>query len=255
MQSHEVDYVIHGDDLQFVEIALDPAETVIAEAGAMMYMDDGITFEAKMGDGSEPEGGMWGKLKSAAKRAMSGEGLFMTHFTNEGGGRSSVAFAADFPGKVIPVDLGELGGRLICQRQAFLAAAFGTTIGFAFQKKIGAGFFGGEGFILQDLQGDGLVFLHAGGSVVERHLQGESLRVDTGCVVAFEPGIDYTIERAGNLKSQFLGGEGIFLTTLSGTGRVWLQSMQYATLARKIVVDGGAALKEDLDSTSNNPFD
>jgi uncharacterized protein (TIGR00266 family) len=251
MQSHEVDYTLHGDDLQFVEIGLDPGETVIAEAGAMMYLDDGITFEAKMGDGTEADGGLWGKMKSAAKRTISGESLFMTHFTNAGGGRATAAFAANFPGKVVPVNLADVGGRLIAQRDAFLCAAFGTTIGIAFQRKLGAGFFGGEGFILQDLQGDGLVFLHAGGAVVERRLQGETLRVDTGCVVAFEPTIEYSIERAGNLKSMILGGEGIFLTTLQGSGRVWLQSMQYATLARKIVVDGGAVLQSSQSSGSS----
>ena len=250
MLSHELDYVIHGDDIQFVEVGLDPGETVIAEAGAMMYLEDGITFEARMGDGTEANGGMWGKLKSAAKRTISGESLFMTHFTNTGGGRSVAAFAANFPGKIIPVDLGQIGGRLIAQRDAFLAASFGTKIGIAFQKKLGAGFFGGEGFILQDLQGDGLVFIHAGGTVVERHLQGQTLRVDTGCVVAFEPTIEYSIERAGNLKSMVLGGEGVFLTTLTGHGRVWLQSMQYASLARKIVIDGGAILESSQSSSS-----
>ena len=241
--SHEVDYQIYGDDMQFVEIELDPGETVIAEAGAMMYLDDGIDFEAVMGDGSEPDQGMFGKLKGAGKRAITGESLFMTHFTNQGGGKSRVSFAAPYPGKIIPVDLASLGGRLLCQKDAFLCAAKGTKLGVAFNKKLGVGFFGGEGFILQDLQGDGLVFIHAGGTVVERRLEGETLRVDTGCLVAFEPNVNYDIARAGKLKSQIFGGEGLFLATLRGTGRVWLQSLPFSRLADRIAPFGGGSGK------------
>ena len=241
--SQEVDYKIYGDDMQFVEIELDPGETVIAEAGAMMYLDDGIDFEAVMGDGSEPDQGMFGKLKGAGQRVITGESLFMTHFTNQGGGKSRVSFAAPYPGKIIPVDLASLGGRLLCQKDAFLCAAKGTKVGVAFNKKLGAGFFGGEGFILQDLQGDGLVFIHAGGTVVERRLEGETLRVDTGCLVAFEPNVNYDIARAGKLKSQIFGGEGLFLATLRGTGRVWLQSLPFSRLADRIAPLGGGSGK------------
>ncbi len=241
--SHEVDYKIYGDDMQFVEIELDPGETVIAEAGAMMYLDDGIDFEAVMGDGSEPDQGMFGKLKGAGKRVITGESLFMTHFTNQGGGKSRVSFAAPYPGKIIPVDLASLGGRLLCQKDAFLCAAKGTKVGVAFNKKLGAGFFGGEGFILQDLQGEGLVFIHAGGTVVERRLEEETLRVDTGCLVAFEPNVNYDIARAGKLKSQIFGGEGLFLATLQGTGRVWLQSLPFSRLADRIAPFGGGSGK------------
>ena len=243
--SHEVDFRIYGDDMQFVEIELDPGETVIAEAGAMMYLDDGIDFEAVMGDGSEPDEGLFGKLKGGAKRAITGESLFMTHFTHTGGGKASVSFAAPYPGKIIPVNLSEVGGRLICQKDAFLCAAKGTKVGVAFNKKLGAGFFGGEGFILQDLQGDGLVFIHAGGTVVERRLEGGTLRVDTGCLVAFEPSVSYDIARAGRLKSQIFGGEGLFLATLQGTGRVWVQSLPFSRLADRIAPFGGGSGQDE----------
>jgi uncharacterized protein (TIGR00266 family) len=245
MQSHEVDYSVYGDDMQFVEIELDPGETVIAEAGAMMYMEEGLGFETKMGDGSEPDGGLWGKVKGAGKRMITGESIFMTHFSNTGGGRQRVSFAAPYPGKIVPVDLGDLGGRLICQKDAFLCAALGTKVGIAFNKKLGAGLFGGEGFILQDLQGDGKVFLHAGGTVIEKQLAGETLRVDTGCLVAFEPTITYDIARAGNLKSMVFGGEGLFLATLQGHGRVWLQSLPFSRLADRIAPLGGGSGQDE----------
>jgi len=235
MNSHEVDYTVYGDDLQFVEIELDPMETVIAEAGTMMYLEEGITFESKMGDGSQPDAGMWGKLKQAGKRALAQESIFLTHFTNSGGGRVKAAFAASYPGKIVPLDLSEVGGRIIAQKESFLCAAMGTSIGIAFNKKLGAGLFGGEGFILQDIQGDGMVFVHAGGTIVEKRLVGETLRVDTGCIVAFEPSISYNIERAGNLKSMVFGGEGMFLATLQGSGRVWLQSLPFNRLADRVV--------------------
>ena len=234
-RSHEVDYRIHGDDLQFVEVELDPGETVIGEAGAMMFLESGITFETKMGDGAEPEKGMFGKLMDAGKRALAGESLFITHFTNTGRGKQLVAFSAEFPGKIVPIDLDDMGGEIIAQKDAFLCAALGTKIDIAFRRNLGVGLFGGEGFILQRLQGDGMAFLSVGGTVVEKRLEGDKLLVDTGCLVAMEPGVDYQIERAGNLKSQFFGGEGLFLASLSGHGRVWLQSMPFSRLANRIL--------------------
>jgi uncharacterized protein (TIGR00266 family) len=237
MNSHEVDYEIIGDDLQLVEVELDPGETVIAEAGSMTYMEDGIAFESKMGDGSEPEQGFFGKLFGAGKRMIAGESLFMTHFTNRGQGKRRVAFSAPYPGKIIAVDLAQAGHELICQKDAFLAAALGTKVSVAFNQKLGAGFFGGEGFILQRLQGDGKCFIHAGGTIVQKQLRGERLRLDTGCLVAFTPGIDYDIERAGNLKSMLFGGEGLFLATLQGTGTVWVQSMPFSRLADRIIAN------------------
>jgi uncharacterized protein (TIGR00266 family) len=248
MRSHEVDYKIIGDDLQLVEIELDPQETVIAEAGSMTYMEDGIVFESKMGDGSEPEQGFFGKLFSAGKRVFTGESLFMTHFTNGGAGKRHVAFAAPYPGQIVALDLQQLGGEITCQKDSFLCAALGTKVAIAFSQKLGAGFFGGEGFILQRLNGDGLAFVHAGGTIVRKELNGETLRVDTGCLVAFTPGIDYDIERAGNLKSMMFGGEGLFLATLRGTGSVWVQSMPFSRLADRILAaaptQGGARVGE-----------
>lgn len=235
MRSHEVDYQIFGDDLQFVEVELDPRETVIAEAGAMMYMEEDITFETKMGDGSKPDAGFMGKLISVGKRALTGESLFMTHFTNSGAGKKHIAFGAPYPGKIIAIDLDETNGELLCQKDAFLAAALGTEVSIAFNKKLGVGFFGGEGFILQRLRGDGNVFIHAGGTIVEKQLHGESLMVDTGCIVAFESTINYDIRQAGNLKSMVFGGEGLFLATLQGTGRIWLQSLPFSRLADRIL--------------------
>ena len=229
-----------------VIIELDPGETVIAEAGAMTYMEEGIQFETKMGDGSEPEQGFFGKMLSAGKRVMTGESIFMTHFTHRGTGKSHVAFAAPYPGKIIPIDLSTIPGNdLICQKDAFLCAALGTKVTITFNKKIGVGLFGGEGFILQKLVGDGLACIHAGGTIIERELRGETLRVDTGCLVAFEPHIEYNIERAGNLKSMFFGGEGLFLATLSGTGRVWLQSLPMRRLAQRIVGNANSRGKDE----------
>lgn len=247
MRCHEVDYRIVGDDMQMVQVELDPGETVIAEAGAMTYMEQGISFEARMGDGSEPEQGLFGKLLGAGKRALTGESIFMTHFTNEGHGKEHVAFAAPYPGKIVPLDLAAIpGNEILCQKDSFLCAAYGTEVGIAFQRRLGTGFFGGEGFILQRLRGDGMGFVHACGTIIERELKGETLRVDTGCLVAFEPSIDYDIERAGNLKSMFFGGEGLFLATLRGTGRVWLQSLPFSRLADRILAhapQGGGTQK------------
>lgn len=240
-KSHEIDYKVIGDDMQVVEIELDPGETVIAEAGAMNYMDEGIHFEVKMGDGSKPTEGMLGKLLSAGKRTLTGESIFMTHFTNTGEGKKTVAFAAPYPGKIIPIDLSKIRGELICQKDAFLCAAYGTEIGIAFVKRLGLGFFGGEGFILQRLRGDGLTFIHAGGAVIRKELRNQSLLVDTGCLVAFTAGVDYNIQRAGNLKSMFFGGEGLFLATLRGTGVVMLQSLPFSRLADRILQHAPAA--------------
>ena len=218
MRSHEVEYEILGDDMQLVEVELDPGETVIAEAGAMNYMEDGIDFEAKMGDGSEPNKSFFGKLLEVGSRTLTGESIFLTHFTNRGSGKKRAAFAAPYPGKIVPLDMATVGGEILCQKDAFLCAALGTSVGIAFNRRLGAGFFGGEGFILQRLRGDGMVFMHAGGTVIKRKLNHETLRVDTGCLVAFTPDVTYDIQRAGNLKSMFLGGEGMFLATLSGSG-------------------------------------
>jgi len=235
MKCHTIDYEIFGGDMQVVEVELDPAETVIAEAGAMNWMDDGISFEAKMGDGSQPDKGIFGSLLDVGKRALTGESIFVTHFTNEGRGKKRAAFAAPYPGKIVPMDMQKLGGEVICQKDAFLCAALGTEVSIAFNKRLGAGFFGGEGFILQRLRGDGMAFVHAGGTIIEKQLNGEVLKVDTGCIVAFTPGIEYDIQRAGGLKSMFFGGEGLFLATLRGTGTVYLQSLPFSRLADRII--------------------
>jgi uncharacterized protein (TIGR00266 family) len=240
MRSHEIDYEIFGDDMQLVEVELDPGETVIAEAGAMTYMEDGIMFETKMGDGTQPNQGLFGKLLNAGKRMLTGESIFITHFTNQGRAKSRVAFGAPYPGRIIPMNMAELGGELICQKDAFLCAAMGTQLSIAFQKKLGVGFFGGEGFILERLTGDGYAFVHACGTIIQRQLRGERLRVDTGCLVAFTPGVEYNIERAGNMKSMIFGGEGLFLTTLTGTGTVWLQSLPFSRMASRIAGAGGS---------------
>lgn len=217
MKSHVIDYQIRGESIQIVEVELDPMETVIAEAGAMLYMEEGIVFETKMGDGSNPNQGLFDKLLSAGSRVLTGESLFMTHFTNRGMRKSKVAFSAPYPGTVIPVDLSTMrGNEIIVQKDGFLCAAFGTKLSIVFNRKIGAGLVGGEGFILQKLQGDGKAFVHAGGTLIERTLHNETLRVDTGCVVAFESHIDFDVETSGSLKSMVFGGEGIFLATLRG---------------------------------------
>lgn len=244
MNAHEIDYKIIGHDIQLVEIELDPNETVIAEAGAMLYMEEGIVFETKMGDGSNPNQGFMGKLLSAGSRLITGESIFLTHFTHRGAGKSHVAFSAPYPGTIVPIDLQLQGGSLIVQKDGFLCAALGTKVSMHFNKKLGAAFFGGEGFILQKLQGDGKAFIHAGGSLIERQLNNETLRVDTGCVVAFQEGIDFSIEAAGGLKSMVFGGEGLFLATLRGTGKVWLQSMPIRKLIQAIAPKGPNKGKE-----------
>lgn len=242
--SDQIDYNIIGESIQVVEVELDPGETVIAEAGAMLYMEDGIQFATKMGDGSEASSSVLGKLFQAGSRWIMGESLFMTHFTNRGGrgpaGKSRVAFSAPYPGTIVPVQLSQMHrSELLVQKDAFLCAALGTKISIAFNKKLGSGLFGGEGFILQKLQGDGMAFIHAGGTIIQRQLNNETLRVDTGCIVGFESTVNYDIERAGGLKSMIFGGEGIFLATLSGTGKVWLQSMPVRKLIQALMPNGG----------------
>ncbi|GGF81029.1 TIGR00266 family protein [Wenyingzhuangia marina] len=235
MNSHKIDYTIHGNDMQVVSIELDPQETVIAEAGSMNWMDQDIKFEAKMGDGSQPNQSIFGKLLDVGKRVLTGESIFLTHFTNVGFGKKEVSFAAPYPGSIIPIDLNTMGHEIICQKDAFLCAAKGTQVSIAFSQRLGTGFFGGEGFILQKLRGDGLAFLHAGGTVIEKTLNNETILVDTGCIVAFTQGLDYNIQRAGNLKSMFFGGEGLFLATIKGTGKVYLQSLPFSRLADRII--------------------
>ena len=251
MRSHELDYRIIGDDIQLVEIELDPRETVIAEAGSMMYMDYQIKFETKMGDGSDPNQGLMGKLLSAGTRVLTGESLFVTHFTNHGGGKQRVAFAAPYPGKIIPIDLALLGGSLVVQKDGFLCAAKGTKISITLNRRIGAGLVGGEGFILQKLEGDGKAFMHAGGTVIERKLNNETLKIDTGCIVAYTPGIDFNIETSGSLRSMVFGGEEIFLATLNGTGTVWLQSMPIRKLIQAISPYGKNVRKEGSSLLGN----
>lgn len=251
MISHEIDYKIFGDDIQFVEIELDPGETVIAEAGAMVYMEQAIAFEVKMGDGSQPNQGLMGKLLQAGSRLLTGESLFLTHFTNRGMGKSHVAFAAPYPGTIMPIDLKQVGNNLIVQKDGFLCAALGTKLTVTLNQKIGAGLFGGEGFILQKLEGDGKAFIHAGGTVIERQLNNETLRIDTGCVVAFEPTLDFDIESTGSLKSMVFGGEGIFLATMRGTGKVWLQSMPIRKLIRALAPYGRNSGKEQSSILGN----
>jgi uncharacterized protein (TIGR00266 family) len=244
MVSHEIDFKIFGNDIQFVEIELDPRETVIAEAGAMVYMEQDISFEVKMGDGSTPNQGLMGKLLSAGSRIITGESMFLTHFTNNGLGKSRVAFAGPYPGTIIPVDLNQVRNTLIVQKDGFLCAALGTKLSIHLNQRIGSGLLGGEGFILQKLEGDGKVFIHAGGTVIERQLNNETLRIDTGCIVAYEPILDFDIEAAGSLKSMVFGGEGLFLATIRGTGRIWLQSMPIRKLIRALSPFGTNTRKE-----------
>jgi uncharacterized protein (TIGR00266 family) len=235
-QMHVIDYHIFGDDMQYVEIELDPEEAAVAEAGGMMYMADGIEMETVFGDGSGGgKPGLFGALVGAGKRLLTGESLFMTVFVNKGREKRRVAFAAPYPGKIIPMKLDELGGTIICQKDSFLCAAKGVSVGIAFQKRLGVGLFGGEGFIMQRLDGDGLAFVHAGGTLHERTLKpGEMMRVDTGCIVAMQSSVDFDIEYVGKIKSALFGGEGLFFATLRGPGRVWLQSLPLSRLANRI---------------------
>jgi uncharacterized protein (TIGR00266 family) len=235
MRCHEIDYQIIGAELQLVEVELDPGESVVAETGAMTYMEQDVVFDTRMGDGSDPDQGIMGKLFSAGKRMFTGESIFTTHFTNQGSGKARVGFSAPYPGNVVPLNMATLGERITCQKDAFLCAALGTKIDITFNRKLGVGLFGGEGFILQTLHGDGMAFIQAGGTVIEKDLHGETLRVDTGCLVGFSGDIEYDIARAGGLKSMVFGGEGMFLATLKGNGKVWLQSLPFSRMADRII--------------------
>ena len=244
--NHEIDYRIIGEEMQYVEVELDPSETAIAESGSFMLMDDGIQMETIFGDGSGQEKGFFGKLMSAGKRVLTGESLFMTAFTNTSHGKRKVSFASPYPGKIIPMDLQSLGGRLICQKDAFLCAAKGVNVGIALQRKLGTGLFGGEGFIMQKLEGDGMAFIHAGGHVFEREIQaGETLKIDTGCVVAYTQTVDFDIQFVGGIKNTLFGGEGLFFATLRGPGKVWIQTLPISRLASRILSYGTYNRKEE----------
>src|SRR5688572_11413969 len=244
--NHEIDYRIIGEEMQYVEVELDNNETAIAESGSFMLMDDGIQMETIFGDGSGQEKGFFGKLMSAGKRVLTGESLFMTAFTNTSHGKRRVSFASPYPGKIIPMDLQNLGGRLICQKDAFLCAAKGVNVGIALQRKLGTGLFGGEGFIMQKLEGDGFAFIHAGGHVFEREIQaGETLKIDTGCVVAYTQTVDFDIQFVGGIKNTLFGGEGLFFATLRGPGKVWIQTLPISRLASRILSYGTINRKEE----------
>jgi uncharacterized protein (TIGR00266 family) len=244
--NHEIDYRILGSEMQCVEIELDPQETVMAEPGSFMMMDSSIQMQTIFGDGTQQNSGLLGKLFSAGKRLLTGESLFMTAYTNIGSGKRHVMFASPYPGKIIPMDLHAMGGKVTCQKDAFLCAAKGVSVGIEFQRKLGTGLFGGEGFIMQKLEGDGMAFVHAGGHIIERDIQpGEQLRVDTGCIVAFTKDIDYDIQFVGGIRNTLFGGEGVFFATLSGTGKVWLQTLPISRLAGRIMQYGGMNRREE----------
>jgi uncharacterized protein (TIGR00266 family) len=244
--NHEIDYRIFGEEMQCVEIELDPGETVIAESGAFMYMDDGIQMETIFGDGSKSGGGLLDKLMGAGKRLLTGESLFMTAFTHTTYGKARVSFASPYPGRIIVLDLQQLGGKLICQKDAFLCAAKGVSVGIQFQKRLGTGLFGGEGFIMQKIEGDGMAFCHAGGHIIERELKpGESLRIDTGCIVAYTKEVDFDIQFVGGVRNTIFGGEGVFFAVLRGPGKVWLQTLPISRLASRILSYGRGARKEE----------
>ncbi|MFL5773844.1 MAG: TIGR00266 family protein [Flavisolibacter sp.] len=245
-KAHEIDYRIMGEEMQCVEIELDPEETAIAESGAFMMMDDGIEMQTIFGDGSNQQNGILGKLMSAGKRVLTGESLFMTTYTNMAHGKRKVYFASPYPGKVIPLDLIRLGGKMICQKDAFLCAAKGVTVGIEFQRKLGTGLFGGEGFIMQKLEGDGMAFVHAGGHILEREIMpGELLKIDTGCIVAFTPSCDYDIQFVGGIRNTIFGGEGLFFATLRGPGKVWIQTLPVSRLASRILQYGTYKRKDE----------
>jgi uncharacterized protein (TIGR00266 family) len=236
MSAHEIDYKIVGDDMQCVEVELDPQETVIAEAGSLMFMDNAVEMNTIFGDSSKDNEGVMGKLFSAGKRLLTGESLFMTAYTNMGEGKKHASFAAPYPGKIVAMDLTQYGNKIVCQKDAFLCAAKGVSIGIEFQKKLGVGFFGGEGFIMQKLEGDGMAFVHAGGTIIERTLQpGESLKIDTGCLVAFTKDVQYDIQFVGGIKNTLFGGEGVFFAQISGPGKVWIQSLPFSRLADRVM--------------------
>lgn len=244
--NHEIDYQIHGEEMQYVEVELDPNETAVAEPGAFMMMDNNIQMQTIFGDGSQQQSGLLGKLFSAGKRMLTGENLFMTAFTNMGPTKQRVSFASPYPGKIIPLDLFQMGGKVICQKDAFLCAAKGVSIGIEFQKKLGTGLFGGEGFIMQKIEGDGMAFVHAGGHVTKRNLQpGEVLKIDTGCIVAFTQQVDYDIQFVGGIKNTIFGGEGVFFATLRGPGTVWIQTLPVSRLASRILSYGTVQRKDE----------
>lgn len=244
--NHEIDYQIHGEEMQYVEVELDPNETAIAESGAFMMMEDGIQMETIFGDGAKQNQGFMGKLMSAGKRLLTGESLFMTAFTNVAEGKKKVSFASPYPGKIILLDLLKMNGKVICQKDSFLCAAKGVSVGIEFQRKLGTGLFGGEGFIMQKLEGDGIAFVHAGGHVTEKELQaGQLLKVDTGCIVAFSQTIEYDIQFVGGIKNTLFGGEGLFFATLRGPGRVWIQTLPISRLAGRILSYGTVRRKEE----------
>ncbi len=245
--NHEIDYIIRGEEMQCIEIELDPNETVIAEPGAFMYMDEAIQMETIFGDGSSQSGGgLFNKLFSAGKRLLTGENLFMTAYTHQGYGKAKVAFASPYPGKIIPLDLYQLGGKIICQKDAFLCAAKGAAVGIEFQRKLGTGLFGGEGFIMQKIEGDGMAFCHAGGHIIERTLNpGEVVKVDTGCIVAYTQTIDYDIQFVGGIKNTFFGGEGVFFATLRGPGKIWLQTLPISRLASRVLAYGSVGGRKE----------
>jgi len=247
--NHEIDYRIFGEEMQYVEVELDPNETAIAESGAFLMMDDGIQMQTLFGDGSKPQQGFLGKLMSAGKRVLTGESLFMTAFTNVGQGKKRVSFASPYPGKIIPLDLQQLNGKVVAQKDSFLCAAKGVSVGIEFQRKLGTGLFGGEGFIMQKLEGDGMAFVHAGGHVFERILQpGELLRIDTGCLVAYTQTIDYDIQFVGGIKNTLFGGEGLFFATLRGPGKVWIQTLPISRLASRVLTYGSAGGRKEEGS-------
>lgn len=236
MNAHEIDYHIHGEEMQFVEIELDPQEAVVAEPGSFMFMDNDVSMQTIFGDGARETDSFFDKLLNAGKRVLTGEKLFMTAFTHDGAGKAKVAFASPYPGRIVPLDLSSLGGKIICQKDAFLCAAKGVSVGIEFQKKLGTGFFGGEGFIMQKLEGDGMAFVHAGGTIIERNLMpGETLKVDTGCIVAFTKDVQYDIQFIGGVKNTIFGGEGMFYATLKGPGTIWLQSLPFSRLANRVI--------------------
>jgi uncharacterized protein (TIGR00266 family) len=246
ISNHEIDYKIVGEEMQYVEVELDPTETAVAEAGSFMMMEDGIQMETIFGDGSQQQKGILGKMLSAGKRMLVGESLFMTAYTNSSQIKKRVSFAAPYPGKIIPLDLSRLGGKVTCQKDAFLCAAKGVAIGIEFQKRLGTGLFGGEGFIMEKLEGDGMAFVHAGGHVTERELQpGELLKIDTGCIVAFTRTVDYDIQFVGGIKNTIFGGEGVFFATLRGPGTVWIQTLPISRLAGRILAYGSYKRKEE----------
>jgi uncharacterized protein (TIGR00266 family) len=246
VQNHEIDYKIFGEEMQCVQIELDPNETVIGEPGSFMMMDNEVQMETIFGDGSQQNSGLFGKLFSAGKRLLTGENLFMTAFTNGGNDKKHVTFASPYPGKIVPMDLAQLGGKVICQKDAFLCAAKGVSVGIHFQRKLGTGLFGGEAFIMQKLEGDGMAFVHAGGTIVERIIQpGEVLKIDTGCIVAYTKEVDFDIQFVGGIKNTFFGGEGVFFATLRGPGKVWIQSLPISRLAGRIIQYGSFNRKEE----------